>query len=162
MQYEKSAPFVGDAREAFALAKAALTQSGYRLERVSQDELWARNHGGFVRTHSASPLLGASPVHLRIAAGRVELGADFEGVTQTRRFLVRLLVGLGLGLGGGLAAVFAFVFSDRWPAFIALGLGLGIPLVQLPIHLGVTVPLVRRRATAALDTLLHNLVHGVG
>ena len=84
--------------------------------------------------------------------------AGFSGIDSLRRFLVRLLVGLAVTLGAVLGVTFSLVFDETWPALLGVGLGVGIPLLQLPVHLLMTVPILRRRAVQSLDVLTENLV----
>ena len=53
---------------------------------------------------------------------------------------------------------FAFIFEERWPMILGIGLGFGIPLIQLPIHLFITPLIMKKRASKALDTLIHNII----
>jgi len=39
---------------------------------------------------------------------------------------------------------------------LGIGLGFGIPLIQLPIHLFVTPKIMEKSASKALDTFIHN------
>lgn len=64
---------------------------------------------------------------------------------------------MALLLGFGMGVPFAFIFEERWPIILGIGLGVGIPLLQLPIHLFVTPRIMKKRASHALDTLLHNI-----
>jgi len=66
-------------------------------------------------------------------------------------------MGLAFFLALGLGLPFAIMFEEKWPVILALGLCIGIPLIQLPIHLYMTPIIMKKRAEKALDTLIHNI-----
>ena len=158
MEYHKEIDFEGEPQKALELARAALTQSGYRITANSEQGFSAEHQGGFARSQSGSLIYGASPVIISISGHRLVIQADYRGADKAKRFILRLLVGLALFLGLVLGITFGLVFKEKWPMYLGVGLGVGIPLVQLPIHLLVTPGIIKRRATRALDTLMHNMV----
>ncbi len=157
MDYEKSVPFSGNAQKAMEMAQAAFIQAGYRITEASDTSVSGQHEGGFMRSQSGNTIYGASPVTVRITDNNLFVGANYEGIEKIKKFLIRLMVGMALLLGPGLAIPFAFVFDDKWPALFGLALGSGIPLLQLPIHLLITPWIIKKRATQALDTLVHNI-----
>ena len=158
MSYRREIPFSGDACKAIDLATSTLVHAGYRITDAAEDSVTGEHVGGLMRTQSGQAIYGASPITVELRAGRLLVTARYDGIAKVRRFLVRLLVGLATFLGLGLGIGFALAFEEAWPVALGVGLGTGIPLIQLPIHLGVTLSLVRTRATQALDTLGDNIV----
>ena len=157
LEYRREAAFAGNETRAVATAARLLAELGYRIEELDGTHVKAE-HPGLLNRASGQALLVASPLALTVSSGRLVLEADFDGIDRLRRFLVRLLVGLGAGLALVLGLAFSLVFDEVWPALLGGGLGLAVPLIQLPIHLVLTLPLVRRRAARDLDTFLGNVI----
>jgi hypothetical protein len=157
MAYEKSVDFTGDPKKVIELAQSMFVQSGYRITNVSDTRISAEHEGGFTRTMSGHTMYGASPVTITISANRLVVSAKYEGIVKLKKYILKLLLGLAFLLGIGLALPFALIFEERWPMILGIGLGFGIPLVQLPIHLIVTPKIMQNRASKALDTLIHNV-----
>ena len=157
MEYEKSVGFVGDAKKAVELAQAVFIQSGYKIVDVSDTGISAKHEGGFIRSMSGNAMYGASPITVTVADNHVTVSANYEGIDKVKKFLLCLFLSMALLLGLGMGVPFAFIFEERWPMILGIGLGVGIPLFQLPIQLFVTPMIMRKRASHALDTLLHNI-----
>lgn len=156
MIYEKSVDFEGDPKKVIKLAQSMFVQSGYRINDISDTQISAEHEGGFTRSMSGNTMYGASPVTITITDNRLVVIALYEGVDKVKKFLLRLLLGLAFVLGAGLGLTFGIVFEERWPMVFGIGLGAGIPLIQLPIHLFVTPKIIKKRASRALDTFIHN------
>ncbi|MES9944410.1 MAG: hypothetical protein ABW080_05590 [Candidatus Thiodiazotropha sp.] len=163
MNYERSENFTGEPKRAIEMAQAVFIQSGYKILDVSDSGITAKHEGGFVKTQSGNAIYGASPITLSVSENRLNVSAGYDGIEKAKKFITRLLIGLAIVLALGMGIPFAILFEERWPLLLALGLGVGIPLIQLPIHLYVTPLIMRKRADKALDTLIHNitmLAHG--
>jgi len=158
MGYRRVVPFSGNPVKARELAQAAFVQSGYRITDVSDSSITAEHAGGFLRTQSSRAIYGASPITVDVGAGQLRVTARYEGIERMRVFLIRLLLGLAVFLGLVLGITFAAVLDEAWPVILGVGLGVGVPLIQLPVHLGVTLRIMRARASLALDTLTDNIV----
>jgi hypothetical protein len=158
MEYRKSVSFHGDPDKALETAQSTFIQLGYRIEKKSQRTLRAVHPGGMIRSGSGAPIFGASPITVSADNNHLVINAEFGGVQQMRRFITRLMVGLAVFLGLGLGITFALTFEDRWPLYLALGLGVGMPLIELPIFHVTILKIVRKRAEQALDTLCENIV----
>jgi hypothetical protein len=156
MGYEKSADFAGDRKRVIELAQSMFVQSGYRIIDVSKAEISAEHEGGFTKSMSGNTIYGASPVTITISDNRLLVSAEYGGVQKVKKFLLKLFLGLAFILGIGFALFFGFVFEERWPMMLGIGLGFGIPLIQLPIHLFITPKIMEKRASRALDTFIHN------
>jgi hypothetical protein len=158
MEYERTVDFTGDRRKALEIAQAALVQAGYRIEEASDRRISARYGGSFLGRNRGNPLWVASPITIEVSDRNITVTADYEGLAKMRKFIIWFLGGLALMLALGLGIPFAIVFGlNRFPLFLALGLGVGIPLIQLPIHLFVTPAIMRYFAAHALDRLVHNM-----
>lgn len=157
MGYEKSVDFTGDPKKVIELAQSMFVQSGYRITDVSNTKISAEHEGGFTKTMSGNTMYGASPVTITISANRLMVSARYEGIEKLKKYILKLLLGLAFLLGIGLTLPFALIFKERWPVMLGLGLGFGIPLIQLPIHLIVMPKIMKMRASKALDTLIHNI-----
>ena len=156
MGYKKSVSFAGDHKKVIELAQSMFVQSGYRIIDISNTGISAEHEGGFTKSISGNTIYGASPVTITISANRLVVSARYEGIEKAKKFVLRLLLGLAFILGIGLALPFGFIFEERWPMMMAIGLGFGVPLIQLPIHLFVTPKIMEKRASKALDTFIHN------
>lgn len=156
MGYEKSVDFAGDYKKIIELAQSMFVKSGYRIIDVSNTKISAEHEGGFTKSISGDTIYGASPVTITISDKRLVVSAVYEGIEKAKKFLLRLFLGLAFGLGIGFALLFGFIFEERWPMMLGIGLGFGIPLIQLPIHLFVTPKMMEKRASNALDTFIHN------
>ena len=156
MGYEKSVNFVGDPKKVIELAQSMFVQSGYRIIDVSDTEISAKHEGGFTKSVSGDPIYGASPVTMTISANRLVVSAEYEGIEKVKKYILRFLLGLAFVLGIGLGLPFGLIFEERWPMMLGFGLGFGIPLIQLPIHLFITPKIMEKRASKALDTFIHN------
>jgi len=154
--YREEAALAAEATHVLDIAAQWLTQFGYRLTELSAMRLTAE-HPGLLSRSTGQALVVASPIVLLASSGRLILEADFQGIAKLRRFIVRLLLGLAASLGLILGITFSLVIEEAWATYLAIGLGAGIPLMQLPVHLFLTLRLIRRRATRDLDTLLQNL-----
>jgi len=157
-EYRKELALSGDPAAVLSHAKAWLAGLGYRITASSETTVAAERPAGLLWSTSAQPIFGASPIGIETRFGRLTVSAGFSGIESLRRFLVRLLVGLAVTLGAVLGVTFSLVFDETWPALLGVGLGVGIPLLQLPVHLLMTVPILRRRAVQSLDVLTENLV----
>ena len=157
MDYERYVDFAGEPKKAIELAQTMFVQSGYKIMDVSDTSISAEHEGGFVKTQSGSTMYGASPVTVAVTGNRLMVSAGFDGIKKVKKFLVYLLVGLACILGLGMGIPFAILFEETWAVILALSLGIGIPLIQLPIHLFVTPMIMKKRAVKALDTLIHNI-----
>lgn len=157
MGYEKSVDFAGDPKKVIELAQSMFVQSGYRIIDISNTKISAEHEGGFTKSMSGNTMYGASPVTITISDNRLVVSARYEGIEKLKKFLLKLLLGLAFLLGIGLALPFALIFEERWPMMLGIGLGFGIPLIQLPIHLIITPKIMEKRASKALDTLIHNV-----
>jgi len=157
MDYEKKTAFKGDPGKAMELAKSMFIQSGYRIVNVSDTEITASHEGAFIKSVSGSTIYGASPVTVGVTDGLLSVKSDFEGVEKTKKFIVRMILGLSLLLGVMLGVPFGIIFDEKWPMILGIGLGAGIPLLQLPIHFYVTPWIMKKRAINALDTMVHNI-----
>lgn len=158
MGYERYVDFSGDHKKAIELAQAMFVQAGYKIVDFSATRISAEHEGGFVKTQSGNTMYGASPVTVTVADNNLIVSAGYEGIKKVKKFLFKLLVGLAFLLGLGLGVPFAIIFEEKWPMMLGIGLGVGIPLVQLPIHYFVTPMIMKKRAEKALDTLIHNIV----
>ena len=156
-EYRKDVSFAGEHERAIRNAAQALGRLGYRITELTPTRLKAE-HPGILQRSSAQALLVASPLSISLSLGRLKLEAEFEGIAKLRRFLVRLLVGLAAFLGFALGITFSIVFDETWPVLLGVGLGVGIPILQLPIHVFLTLRLIKRRAISDLDIFLENLV----
>jgi hypothetical protein len=134
-----------------------LLQSGYQITDVSDSRISAKHEGGFLKTQSGNVIYGASPVTVGIKGYRLSVSAGYEGIKKAKKFILYVLLGLALTLGVVFGILFTVLFDDKIPALLAIGLGVGIPLIQLPIHLVVTPRIMKKRADKALDTLIHNI-----
>ena len=132
-------------------------QNGYEIVDISDSTISVEHKGGFIRTQSGNAIYGASPIKVSVSGNRLYVSAGYEGIGKAKQFITRLLIGLAIVLALGMGIPFAILFEERWPLLLALGLGVGIPLIQLPIHLYVTPVIMRKRADKALDTLIHNI-----
>jgi len=156
MGYEKSVDFAGDHKKVIELAQSMFVQFGYRIIDVSNTKISAEHEGGFTKSISGNTMYGASPVTITFSDNRLVVSARYEGIEKVKKFLLRLFLGLAFMLGIGFALFFAFIFEERWPMMLGIGLGCGIPLIQLPIYLFVTPKIMEKRAAKALDTFIHN------
>jgi hypothetical protein len=157
MDYEKQVEFSGDPRKAVEVAQTLFLQSGYEITDVSDSRISARHEGGFLNTQSGNTIYGASPVTVGIKGYRLSVSADYEGIRKAKKFILYLLLGLALVLGLVFGILFGLILEDKWIFLLAVGLGVGIPLIQLPVHLIVTPRIMKKRADKALDTLIHNI-----
>ena len=156
MGYEKSVSFAGDPKKVIELAQSMFVQSGYRIINVSDTEVSAAHEGGFTKSMSGNPMYGASPVTITISANRLVVSAGYEGIEKVKKFILKFLVGFAFIMGFGLGVPFGLMSEERWPMMLGFGLGFGIPLIQLPIHLFITPKIMEKRASKALDTFIHN------
>ena len=131
-------------------------QSGYKITDISDSKISAEHTGGFTKSASGNTIYGASPVTITISDNRLVVIALFEGIEKVKKFLLKLLLGLAFILGVVFALTFGLIFEEREPMMLGIGLGFGIPLIQLPIHLFVTPKIMKKRASRALDTFIHN------
>ena len=157
MDYERYVDFAGEPKRAIELAQTMFVQSGYKIVDISDTSISAKHEGGFVKSQSGNTIYGASPVTVAVTGNRLIVSARYEGIKKVKKFILYLLVGLAFLLGLGLGLPFAIIFEEKWPVILAIGLGIGIPLIQLPIHLFVTPMIMKKRAEKALDTLIHNI-----
>jgi hypothetical protein len=157
MDYEKSVDFAGNVRQALSLAEMAFVQAGYRILDSTDTRVSARYDGGFVGMRYCSPMCSASPITISVAGRRLIVTARYEGIAKVRKFLVRFLVGLALLLALTLGGTFSYFYPGTQKVLLGVGLGLGIPLIQLPIHVLLTPAIMKQRAIQALDTLVHNM-----
>lgn len=157
MDYERYVDFAGDPKKVIEVAQTMFVQSGYKIVDVSDTSISVKHEGGFVKSHSGNPIYGASPVTVTVTGNRIIVRAGYEGIKKVKRFLLYLLVGMAFLLGLGLGLPFAIIFEEKWPMILGIGLGIGIPLIQLPIHLFVTPRIMKKRAGKALDTMIHNI-----
>jgi hypothetical protein len=156
-EYQRTVRLCGDPLVTIERAKMLLAQIGYRIVDSSPSSVTGERSSVALRGSSMRPIEGASPINVRAVRGRMTVEARFEGIRRVRAFLLRLLVGLAMLLGVVLGVTFAVVFDELWPVYLGVGLGAGIPLIQLPIHLLVTLRVLRTRTSRALDTLVDNL-----
>jgi len=156
-EYRGDAVFDGDVKRALDVAARMLAQMGYRIKALGPSKLQAE-HPGLLQRSTGQAMLLASPIRVTASLGRLQIEADFDGIAKLRRFLIRFLLGLGALLALVLGVSFAIIFDERWPVFLGVGLGAGIPLLQLPIHLLLTLRLIRERAIRDLETFLGNLI----
>jgi hypothetical protein len=157
MDYEKQVEFSGDPKKAIEVAQTMLLQSGYQITDFSDTRISAEHKGGFLRTQSGNVIYGASPISVGIKDTRLSISAGYGGIKKAKKFILHVLLGLALLLGLVFGILFTALFDDKMPAVLAVGLGIGIPLIQLPIHLLVTPRIMKKRADKALDTLIHNI-----
>lgn len=157
MDYERYVDFAGEPKKAIEVTQTMFVQSGYKIVDISDTSISAKHEGGFVKTQSGSTMYGASPVTVAVTGNRLMVSASYDGIKKVKKFIVYLLVGLAVLLGLGMGVPFAIIFEEKWPMIFALGLGIGIPLIQLPFHLFLTPMIMKKRAEKALDTLIHNI-----
>jgi hypothetical protein len=155
--YEKSVDFTGDPKKVIELAQSMFVQSGYKITDISDSKISAEHTGGFTKSVSGNTIYGASPITITISDNRLVVIALYEGIEKVKKFLLKLFLGLAFILGIGFALSFGLIFKERWPMMLGIGLGFGIPLIQLPIHLLVTPKIMKKRASRALDTFIHNI-----
>jgi hypothetical protein len=156
MGYEKSVNFAGDPKKVIELAQSMFVQSGYRIIDISDTAISAEHEGGFTKTMSGNPMYGASPVTITISANRLVVNAGYEGIEKVKKFILKFLLVFAFIMGFGLGLPFGLLFEERWPMVLGFGLGFGIPLIQLPIHLLITPKIMEKRVSKALDTFIHN------
>lgn len=157
MDYERNVDFTGEPKKAIEVARTMFIQSEYKIIDVSETSISAKHEGGFLKTQSGNTIYGASPVTVAVMDNRLIVSARYDGIKKVKKFLLYLLVGMAVVLGLGLGLPFAVIFEDTWPMILGFGLGIGIPLIQLPLHLFVTPLIMKKRAEKALDTLIHNI-----
>jgi hypothetical protein len=157
MDYKREIDFEGDPKSAIEVAKIIFLQSGYEITDVSDTSISAEHKGGFLQTQSGNSIYGASPVTVSVKIARLFVSADYEGIEKARRFIFWIILGLAVFLGILFGVIFGLFFDDDGIWKLALGLGIGIPLLQLPIHLIVTPRVMKRRADTALDTMIRNI-----
>jgi hypothetical protein len=157
MDYKRQVDFEGDPKRAIEVAQTIFLQSGYEITDISDTSISAEHKGGFLRTQSGNTIYGASPIIVAVRLYRLIVSAEYEGIEKAMRFIFWVLLGLAVFLGVLLGIIFGVLFDDEKIVWMAVGLGVGIPLVQLPIHLFVTPRIMKKRADAALDTMIHNI-----
>jgi hypothetical protein len=156
MEFSKTVAFTGDPKKALEIAQVTFIQAGYKIDRAIGGRMTARHVGGFVQSQSGSGIYGASPVTVQVADGQLSITADYEGVEKARRFLWKLFAGLTAIFVVVMAIPFALLFPGKlkWLALLPLA----VVVVQMPIHFLVTPRVMKRRANAALDTLMQNIL----
>jgi len=157
MGYEKTVEFSGVPEKVIEIAQSMFVQSGYRIISVSDTSISAKHEGGFVRSMSGNAIYGTSPVTVTVEDKHININADYEGVDKVKKFLLQLFLGLAFFLGIFFGVLFGFIFEEKWPMMLGIGLGLGIPLIQLPIHMVFTPGIMKKRASKALDTFIQNI-----
>ncbi len=120
------------------MTMAIFVQSGYSIIDVTDSTISAEHEGGYTKTATGNTMYGASPIEISIKEYRLTVSAGFEGITKAKKFLIFLLGGPALFLGVVFWVLFAFLFEETWPMYMGVAIGVGVPLIQLPIHLYVT------------------------
>ena len=156
MDYERSVEFAGDRRKALEVAQTTFIQAGFRIEDVSDSSISARYEGS-AASRRCHPLCSASPVAIEISGRHFIVTGGDDAVRQMRRFIIRLMGAFAAFYGVGMGILLAFLGPGFEKSLMSVGIILGLMLIELPIFLVVGPATVRKRATQALDTLIHNM-----
>lgn len=167
--YSATASVLGSPESALQSALTTLTHCGFRILHRESSSVTLEGPG--LNSTRQNPLLGASVVHLRADADRIDLQAELGGVERMTKFLYRFPLGLGIGLGLVFGVIAMLVGQSIGNVFDLPGWmqGWRIALVAMPLALLPVTPwiiisplmsqMILRRTERALETLLHNAKH---
>jgi len=143
-QHKSSVAFVGNAADAFDVARTALLALGFEIVVVSDTELEAEGPG--MHSNQQPALLGVSRLRINISSSKITATASLGGVAKMKSFVYLFPPGLVLLL---------FFIGSRYSTEISwLYILLILPWVVISPLIGGAL---ERKTKKAVDRLVHGM-----